>query len=166
MISVRPRRERPRRRAPETAMNSLRFTESPRRPLEDRISAALTDHITSSDLKALIGEAQEAIIAADASAEHERARALDLVISPDATQARDAMENAAFTRDRLRTVLPRLQARLKVVEAAEYLVRWEPDFKRVEAQRDALASEMRETYPVAVAQLIPLPERIESGGLR
>jgi hypothetical protein len=70
------------------------------------------------------------------------------------------MEDAAFTRDRFRTVLPRLHVRLKQVEAAEYAARWEPDFKRVEAQRDALAVEMRETYPAAVAQLADLFQRV------
>jgi hypothetical protein len=127
--------------------------------LEERIAAALTDSIASSDLLALISEAGEAIAAADATAERERVRALDPIASPDPVKARAAMEDAAFTRDRLRTALPRLHARLKVMEAAEYLARWEPDFKRVEAQRDALAAEMREVYPAAVAQLADIFQR-------
>jgi hypothetical protein len=86
--------------------------------------------------------------------------ALDPIASPDPIKARAAMEDAAFTRDRLRTALPRLHARLKVVEGAEYLARWEPDFKRVEAQRDALAAEMREIYPAAVTQLADLFQRM------
>jgi hypothetical protein len=45
------------------------------------------------------------------------------------------------------------------VEAAEYAARWEPDFKRVEAQRDALAAEMRDAYPAAVAQLADIFQR-------
>jgi hypothetical protein len=70
-----------------------------------------------------------------------------------------AVENAVFIRDRLRTVLPRLHTRLKQIEAAEYLARWEPEYKRVIAQRDALAAEMREVYPAAVAQLADLFQR-------
>jgi hypothetical protein len=87
-------------------------------------------------------------------------RLLDPIASPDPIKARAAMEDAAFCRDRLRTVLPRLHVRLKQVEAAEYVAKWEPDFKRVEAQRDALAGEMREVYPAAVAQLGDLFERM------
>jgi hypothetical protein len=88
----------------------------------------------------------------------ERVKALDPIASPDAAKARAAMEDAAFTRDRLRTVLPRLHARLKE-EAAEYAAQWEPESKRVEAQRDALAAEMRQVYPAAVAQLVDLFQR-------
>jgi hypothetical protein len=86
-------------------------------------------------------------------------RAHDPIASPDPVKARAAMEEAAFTRDRLRTALPRLHARLKVMEAAEYLARWEPEYERVKAVRDALAAEMQEIYPPAVAQLADLFRR-------
>jgi hypothetical protein len=127
--------------------------------LEERIAAALTNNITSSDLASLIAETEESISLADTTAEAERVKALDPIASPDPVKARAAMENAAFTRERLRTVLPRLQRRIKQVEAAEYAAKWEPDFKRVEAQRDALAAEMREAYPAAVAQLADIFQR-------
>jgi hypothetical protein len=84
-------------------------------------------------------------------------RRLRLLQNPAA--ARAAMEQTCFDRDRLHTVLPRLRGRLKQVEAAEYAARWEPDFKRVEAQRDALAAEMRGVYPAAVAQLADIFQR-------
>jgi hypothetical protein len=128
--------------------------------LEERIAAALSDNIASSDLVALIAETEESIALADTTAEAERVKALDPIASPDPVKARAAMENAAFTRDRLRTVLPRLHVRLKQAEAAEYVAKWKPDFKRVEAQRDALAAEMRETYPPAAAQLADLFARM------
>jgi hypothetical protein len=89
-------------------------------------------------MEALITETEAAIAAADPP-DGERVKALDPIASPDAAKARAAMEDAAFTRDRLRTMLPRLHARLKEVEAAEYAAQWEPEFKRVEAQRDALS---------------------------
>jgi hypothetical protein len=72
---------------------------------------------------------------------------------------RDHLILAAFTRDRLRTALPRLQVRLKEVEAAEYAAHWEPDYQHVKAVRDELATEMREVYPAAVAQLVDLFQR-------
>jgi hypothetical protein len=58
------------------------------------------------------------------------------------------------------TVLPTLRTRLKQMGAAEYAARWEPEFERVEAMRDALAAEMREVYPAAVAQLANLFQRM------
>ena len=45
-------------------------------------------------------------MAATNAAVAEREKALDPLASPDITKARAAMEDAAFTRDRLRTVLP------------------------------------------------------------
>ena len=128
--------------------------------LEERIATALTDKILSADVEALITETEAAITDADAAAEAERTKALDPVGSPDPIKARAAMEDAAFTRDRLRTALPRLQVRLKQMEAAEYLARWEPAYERVKADRDALAAEMREVYPAAVAKLVDLFQRM------
>jgi hypothetical protein len=58
---------------------------------------------------------------ADTAAEAERIKAHDPIASPDPAKARAAMEDAAFTRDRLRTVLPRLHARLKEVRPQNIL---------------------------------------------
>ena len=129
--------------------------------IEKRISSALSDDITSTDLAALIAETEAAISEAEATAEAERAKGLDLLASPDAAKARTAMEDAAFTRDRLRTVLPRLRDRLREVQATEYAAAWEPEFKLVEAQRNELAKEFTSTYPKVVGQLIDLLRRTE-----
>ena len=51
--------------------------------------------------------------AADKTEEEERTKALDPALSPDPKAARQAMEDAAFTRDRLKTLLPRLEARYR-----------------------------------------------------
>jgi hypothetical protein len=126
--------------------------------IETKITAALSDDITS----ALIAETEAAITQADADAEAERANALDPIASPDAAKAREALAAAEFARDRLRTVLPRLQQRLTEVAAGEYAAQWEPEFKQVEAQRDALAAEYAELYPKVAAQLIDLFGRIEA----
>jgi hypothetical protein len=105
--------------------------------LERRIAAALTSDIPSADIAALVAETEAAISQVEAAAEAEREMALDPLASPDAAKARTAMEDAAFTRDRLRTVLPRLQERLQQVQAAEYAARWEADFEEVgTTQRD------------------------------
>jgi hypothetical protein len=128
--------------------------------LEKRITAALVSAITSADLAALIEETETAIVAADAAATAERKRALDPLVSPDPVAARAAMEDAAFTRDRLNTVLPRLRQRLDEVAATEYAAEWEPDFEQVKARRDDLAREFAELYPTVTAQLVDLFKRI------
>jgi hypothetical protein len=82
--------------------------------LENKIASALSAAaITSSELAALIQETEAAIVEADKVAEQERLKALDPLRSPNATEARQAMEDAAFACDRLRTVLPRLQESLR-----------------------------------------------------
>jgi hypothetical protein len=130
--------------------------------LEKRIAAALSNDTTSADLASLIAETEAAISEAEATAHAARAKGLDLLASPDASKARTRMEDAAFTRDRLRTVLPRLREKLRVVEAAEYAARWEPEYKQVEAQRNEFAKDFASTYPKVVSQLIDLLRRTET----
>jgi hypothetical protein len=107
-------------------------------------------------------ETEIAAAAADKTAEEEREKALDPLASPNAAKARAATEDAAFASDRLHTVLPRLQARLADVQAAEYAARWEPDFEQVQARRDELAQEYATTYPRLLAQLVDLFGRAQA----
>jgi hypothetical protein len=65
-----------------------------------------------------------------------------------------------FTRDRLRTVLPRLQARWQELAPAEALAAWQKDFDAVEIECDQMVAELREVYPAAVATLVDLMARI------
>ncbi len=131
--------------------------------LEQRIASALTaDDTKAADIAALIAETEIAIAAADKAADIEREKALDPLASPDAARARAAMEDAAFARDRLRSVLPRLRERLTEVETAEYAKQWDADFRGVEARRDELALEYAELYPRLVAQLVDLLRRAEA----
>jgi hypothetical protein len=128
--------------------------------LEQRITNAFSERIASSEIAKLIAETEKAITAAEADAEHARVKALDPIASPDPVKARAAMEDAAFGRDRLRTVLPRLHKLLKEVEAEEYAAAWEPGYQRAKAMRDELAAELRETYPRITEQLVSLFQRM------
>lgn len=130
--------------------------------LEQKIAAALTSNVTSSSLAALIAKTEASISRADAAVSAERERALDPTRSPDPKAAREAMQAAEFSRERLRTVLPRLRNRLRQVQAAEHSARWTLEFKRVEVKRNELASEFAELYPKLVAQLVDLFRRIEA----
>jgi hypothetical protein len=131
--------------------------------LESCIASSLvSDDTKSSDLTKLITETEGAIAAADKAAEEECERALDPIASPDATKARETMQAAEFTRDRLKTVLPRLQKRHNELQELEYYAAWKADFERVQAKRDALAAEYAETYPQAVERLVDLLLRVEA----
>jgi hypothetical protein len=70
------------------------------------------------------------------------------------------MESAAFTPDRLRTVLPRLQQRLQEVQAQEYAAQWRADFDEAATVRDALAAELLEVYSPFVERITDLMSRI------
>src|SRR5262245_20839167 len=54
----------------------------------------------------------------------DRSQRESFVQSPDPKVARAAMEDAAFTRDRLKTLLPRLRTKHKEVADAEALTAW------------------------------------------
>jgi hypothetical protein len=128
--------------------------------LEQRITSAFSERIASSAVATLIAETEEAITVAEADAEQARAKALDPISSPDPVKARATMEDAAFYRDRLRTVLPNLRKLLKQVEHEEYAARWDAEYEKVKVVRDQLAAELREVYPPAVAQLTDLFQRM------
>jgi hypothetical protein len=129
--------------------------------LETKITAALTDNITSVDLATLVAETEAAITQADAAAEVERGRALDPTLSPDAKAAREAVQASEFTRDRLRAAMPALQVRSRDIAAAEELARWRPQHHAVEARRDELASRLHDLYVEFVHQFVPLLDEIE-----
>jgi hypothetical protein len=70
------------------------------------------------------------------------------------------MAAAEFDRDRLCTVLPRLRARYQEVMAREEFDQWRADYEVLKVKRDALAAELCEVYPRAVAQFADLFTRI------
>src|ERR1035437_1858953 len=130
--------------------------------LEQRIAAALADNdIDSSALATLIAETAEAVEVADKQAIAAREQALDPIASPDPNKARASMEAAAFTRDRLRTVLPRLQQRLKEVCSQEEYAHWVAQYEAIKIKRDAAAAELRTIYPEFASKLVDLLLRIE-----
>src|SRR5262249_46804121 len=128
-------------------MQCLEEAEMTAEPLEARIGSALSDsEITSTTLAELIVETGAAIIAGDKDAEQARVRALDPTLSPDPKAARAAMEDAAFVRDRLCTVMPRLEQRHAKAQRAEEKARWVAQYDALVPRVDALAEELRDTY--------------------
>jgi hypothetical protein len=128
--------------------------------LERRIAAALADDaITSTALSELLQETDAAIIAADATAEKERAKALDPALSPDLKGARQAMEDAAFAADRLRTLLPRLQKRCAQVQRAEVKSHWVAQYDELAPRVTALAEELKAIYTDFVPKIVDVLTR-------
>src|SRR5262245_13282144 len=131
-------------------------------PLETQIAMALSaTAITSSELAALIQATEAAVVEADKVAEQERLKALDPLRSPNAAEARRAMEDAAFACDRLRTVLPRLRDRLAKVTAQEKYGSWLVDYERVRTRRDDLAAQLYLLYPLFAHRLSELLYQME-----
>jgi hypothetical protein len=93
-------------------------------------------------------------------AEHERARALDPLRSPDAAKAREVMASTEFARDRLRSVLPRLEQRYEKVRRVEVKARWVASYEVAKAKVDAAAEELKALYPEYTNKLINLLLRI------
>ncbi len=129
--------------------------------LEERIATALVDDIKSPDVAALIAETEAAIRDADTNAKVERIKGLDLLASPDADNARQAMQAAEFARDRLQAASPRLEKRYCEVVAAEEFARWLPRQEAVKARRDALAADLRDRYIPFINEFVPLLLDIE-----
>jgi hypothetical protein len=73
----------------------------------------------------------------------------------DYTVAHAGAVAAELVIDRLRGVIPALQAKLHQASAQEYRERWLADYHRVEAQREAAAKSFKR-YPDLVAELIDI----------
>jgi hypothetical protein len=130
--------------------------------LERRISAALTEHRTASDLSDLLEQTDLGVIAATEHAKLENERALDPTQSPEPRAARQAAEDATFAASRLRTLRPRLLARLHQLTEQEALETYRAKQSELAPERAALERELRETYEAATAKLVDLFTRIRA----
>jgi hypothetical protein len=124
--------------------------------LEERIDFALQPDaaVTSVELAALIEEAEDGI------AKAEKKLAIDQTLSLDPAAARQAIADATFAADRLRTLLSKLQARYQQVRDDEERTAWLAELDALKPERDALAEELREVYPDAVSKIVDLFVRI------
>jgi hypothetical protein len=133
--------------------------------LEQRGVAALKADIGSDDLASLIAQTGEAITVADRTAAVEKERALEPGC-PDAKAARQAMEDATFASNRLRTLLSRLQARHQQVCEKERQQEWLAQyFSPLDKAGDDLAQELADfarAYRDCATRGVNLFERITS----
>ncbi len=124
--------------------------------LEQRISDALQSDAaaTSADVAALIEEAEAAIAKANKECAVEQTLALD----PKA--ARQAIDDATFAANRLRTLVSKLEARYEEVLYQEQAAAWLSEHDTLRCERDALSEELRTVYPDIVSKIIDLFARM------
>lgn len=132
--------------------------------LEERIDVALQPDtaVTSADLAALIEEAEADIVKAD------QGWMVDQTPSLDPRAARHAKLDATLAANRLRPLVPKLQARYQEVHyqeqatawLAEREAAWLAEHDALKQERDALAEELPEVYPDAVRKIADLFVRI------
>jgi hypothetical protein len=134
---------------------------NPASALEGRIVTALTDTISADDLYVLVEQTELAIVTASNDAEITKATALDPLQSPDAAKAREVMELAAFNRDRLKNLLPRLRERLTEVGNHEDYLRWRKRFDPLKPKVETAAARLKAVYQKFTDELVPLLAEIE-----
>ena len=132
--------------------------------LEERIDVALQPDaaVTSADLAALIDEVEADIAKAD------QGWAVDQKLSVDPKAARQAKLDATLAANRLRPLVPKLQARYQEVHyqeqttawLAEREAAWLAEHDALKQERDALAEELPEVYPDAARKIADLFVRI------
>jgi hypothetical protein len=128
--------------------------------LEKRIVAALADpDATASALAALLTTLEAAVTASEKLAAASYAAYLDPILTPSATEGRAACERTRFAADRLKSLLPKLQAVARTAESDEAAAIFRDRFEALTAERDALAQELRTTYPSAVTAIVNVLSR-------
>jgi len=129
--------------------------------LEKQVVAALADDtLSAASLGELVATLEVAITEAERTATGAYTAFLDPIMTPSATEGRAACERTRFAADRLKTLLPKLQAKYRAVEAGEDRQEWQIDFTALAEERNSLAKELKSTYPAAVAALVNLFARV------
>lgn len=132
-------------------------------PLDERIASALAGQPSAAELAALLDEARVADAAAEQDRLAARERALDPATPPAAVaEARKAMEDSQFVRDRLEVATRKLETLRQEATHREAEAARKARIADVTARRDALAAELRETYPALVTPLADLIRRVVS----
>ena len=112
--------------------------------IEQRIVTILNNEKSSAaEIAEIVREAESAAQTADQAVEAERAKAMDVVRSPNVEAAHRAVAEAVLARERLLALLAKLCMKLSEAQAAEAQERWLVEFNRVKQKRDEAAAAFR-----------------------
>jgi hypothetical protein len=112
--------------------------------IEQRIVTILNnDNSSAAEIAEIVREAESAAQTADRAVETERAKAMDVVRSPNVEAAHQAVAESVLARERLRALLTKLRMKLSEAQAAEAQERWLVEFNRVKQLRDEAAETFR-----------------------
>jgi hypothetical protein len=130
--------------------------------IEQRGVLALTDDaITSVALAALLEEVAQAITSAEAAAASCKERAFDLALGHDEAKiAHEKMVDVSFRADRLKTLAPRLRARLAEVYRREEAVAWKRERDEFESTRCPDIVAARASYEAALQEILSFFARV------
>jgi hypothetical protein len=124
--------------------------------IEQRIVTILNnENSTAAEIAEIVRDAESAAQNADQAVDAERAKALDVVRSPNVEAAHRAVAEAVLARERLRVSLEKLRVKLSETQAAEARERWQVEFDRVEQKRDEAAATFRR-YPALSQEIVYL----------
>jgi hypothetical protein len=133
------------------------------KPFEERFAAMLGTRARAADVDALIAEAQQleaqALAIADAASE----RAADpLSTIEDARAAKVETDQAHFALTRLQGQIAKLRERFAELTSTDQAQAKVAEYEAAAAENAALATEIAETYPRIVAELVDLFSRLEA----
>jgi hypothetical protein len=112
--------------------------------IEQRIVTILNNENSgAAEIAEIVRDAECAAQIADQAVEAERAKAMDVVRSPNVEAAHRAVAEAVLARERVRVSLEKLRTKLSEAQAAEAQERWQVEFDRVEQKRDEAATSFR-----------------------
>jgi hypothetical protein len=112
--------------------------------IEQRIATILNNENSgAAEIAEVVRDAESAAQTADQAVEAERAKAMDVVRSPNVEAAHRAVAEAVLARERLRASLAKLRTKLSEAQAAEARERWQVEFDRVKRRRDEAAVTFR-----------------------
>jgi hypothetical protein len=135
-------------------------------PLEKRVVTVLTGngHMPSAnELAELIRDAEDSVQSNLAVAEADRIKSLDVVATPDPTEAHERIAAAKLSADRLSASLPKLRSKLSESLTAEAKDRWWSDYKKVKEKLDEAVTAFNEyqQHAEAIAQMFVLAAQVD-----
>ncbi len=118
--------------------------------LQQRIGAMLENPSAgAAELADIIVETEQAIVEADETVTSERTKAADIIATPDADAAQQAISRAEAAKidlSRLQSAIPKLRDRLAKALQSERRDRWLSDCRKVERQRNELAAQFNAAH--------------------